>query len=239
MTSPVDNASIAENLAAVRERIARAAGKAGRQAGDITMIAVSKGKPAGVVTAAYLAGHRIFGENRVQEAVAKLDELGDSAAGAEWHLIGHLQSNKARMVPGRFGFVHTVDSVRLAQALEKHTGKIGAALQVCIQLNWSREPTKSGVTGYGELAVLVETLAECPSLATAGLMTMPDPNYTEMETRRHFSDIRELLHKVRGEFGLGDVFRELSMGMSHDYEWAIEEGATMVRVGTAIFGARK
>jgi PLP dependent protein len=229
-------ASIADNLAAVRERIAAAARRAGRAPESVRLLAVSKTQPAAAVLEALAAGQRLFGENRVQEAVAKMDQTGP---GPEWHLIGHLQSNKARLVPGRFAAVHSLDSVHLADALQRHAAAAGVRLPVLIQLNWEHEASKSGVSGEADLRRLVEHLRrDCPALALTGLMTIPPPELGEAETRRAFAAVRALHAGLLVEFGLGEGFRELSMGMSHDFEWAIAEGATLVRVGTAIFGAR-
>lgn len=227
--------SIAENLAQVRERIATAAAQAGRPPGEVTLIAVSKTKPPQAVAEALAAGQRIFGENRVQEALEKMAHV---PAEAEWHLIGHLQRNKSRLVPGSFSAMQSLDSERLAHALEGHAAAAGLALDVFIQLNLGREATKSGVETPAELDRLVETVLGCPNLRLKGLMTLPDPALSEAETRRHFAEVRELQEKLSAEFAPGPQFCELSMGMSHDYALAIAEGATMVRVGSAIFGER-
>ncbi len=227
--------AIRENLAAVRDRIAGAAVRAGRRPEEITLIAVSKSKPAQAVVEALRAGQKVFGENRVREALEKMEEVAEAP---EWHLIGHLQTNKARLVPGRFSTVHSIDSERLARALQKHAEQAGTILNVLIQVNWSREPTKSGVSDWAALAVLSKTLLECPALRLRGLMTMPDPAFGEKEAKNHCAEIRGLQQRLGAEMGLGGQLCELSMGMSHDYEWAIAEGATMVRVGTAIFGER-
>ncbi len=235
--------TIAENLANLNASIAEAAAAAGRAPREVMLIAVSKTKPAEAVAEALAAGQRIFGENRVQEALSKMDGVPPEA---EWHLVGHLQTNKARQIPGRFALVHSLDSGRLALALanamenqpmENRAGN-GAQLGVLIQLNLDREATKSGVADGAELRGLVETVLGCGALELRGLMTMPDPALNESETRRHFAEVYGLRESLRAEFGLGPSFRELSMGMSHDYRWAIAEGATMVRIGTAIFGAR-
>jgi PLP dependent protein len=228
--------SIAENLAAVRERIAAAARAAGRAPEAVRLVAVSKTQPAAAVREACAAGQRLFGENRVQEALAKMDEAGP---GPEWHLIGHLQSNKARDVPGRFALVHSLDSERLADALQRHAQAAGVTLPVLIQLNWAHEASKSGIGDEPALRRLVEHVrAACPRLALRGLMTIPPPELDEGETRRSYARIRTLHGGLQAEFGLGADFSELSFGMSHDFQWAIAEGATLVRVGTAIFGAR-
>jgi hypothetical protein len=227
--------TIAENLAAVRERIAGAARRAGRSPEEVTLIAVSKTKPARAVLEAFRAGQEIFGENRVQEALAKMAETGP---GPDWHLIGHLQTNKAKQVPGNFAAVHSVDSERVAAALSKHAEAAGHPLDVYLQLNLDREATKAGVTGEEPLRRLAEFTAASTRLVLKGLMAIPAPSLDEGETRRLYARIRDLLAALKAEFGLGESFRELSFGMSHDFEWAIEEGATLVRVGSAIFGAR-
>ncbi len=228
--------SIAENLAAVQARIAEAALRAGRAPESVRLLAVSKTKPAAAVLEAYRAGQRCFGENRVQEALAKMEETGP---GPEWHLIGHLQSNKARAVPGRFAAVHSLDSERLANELQRHAESAAVPLEVLIQLNLEHEASKSGLTGEDGLRRLVEHVkARCPRLLLTGLMTIPPPDLSEAETRAGYARLRTLHAALRAEFGLDAAFRELSMGMSHDFEWAIAEGATIVRVGTAIFGAR-
>ena len=228
--------TIADNLAAVQARIAEAARRAGRAPESVRLLAVSKTKPAAAVLEAFRAGQRCFGENRVQEALAKMDETGP---GPQWHLIGHLQSNKARAVPGHFAAVHSLDSERLAGELQRHSESAGVALNVLIQLNLAHEASKSGLAGEDDLRRLVEQVrAHCPRLVLAGLMTIPPPDLDEAATRALYARLRALHAALGAEFGLGASFRELSMGMSHDFEWAIAEGATIVRVGTAIFGAR-
>lgn len=227
--------SIAENLAAVRRRMAEAARRAGRPPESVTLIAVSKGQPAPAVREALAAGQRVFGENRVQEALAKIAAVGP---GPEWHLIGHVQTNKARHVPGAFQMVHSVDSARLAQALERHVPPGAPPLRVLLQLNLHREPTKSGAQDWEALCALLEAVMRLPRLAAKGVMTIPDPALTESQTRAHFAAVRGMLERLQRQYAPGPGFRELSMGMSHDFEWAIEEGATLVRVGTAIFGPR-
>ena len=228
--------SIADNLADVRERIAEAARRAGRAPESVRLIAVSKTQPAAAVLEAYRAGQRLFGENRVQEALAKMAETGP---GPEWHLIGHLQSNKAKSVPGRFAALHSLDSEPLAVALQRHAEAAQVPLPVLIQLNPAREASKAGITEEAGLRRLVERVrADCPRLVLTGLMTIPPPDLPEAQTRAIYARIRALHAGLRAEFGLGEAFRELSMGMSHDYPWAIAEGATLVRVGRAIFGAR-
>jgi hypothetical protein len=227
--------AIAANLATVRQRIADAARRAGRRAQDVTLVAVSKTQPGAAVRDAIAAGQRDFGENRVQEALAKMDAVGP---GPVWHLIGHLQTNKARLVPGRFALVQSLDSDKLAVALDSRARELAVALPVLLQLNWSGEATKAGLRDWDAVAALLERLAGCAALRPVGLMTIPDPAATEAATRAHFAQVRGLLERIRREIAPGPDFRELSMGMSHDFEWAIEEGATLVRIGTAIFGSR-
>jgi hypothetical protein len=239
--------SIAENLAAVRSRMAEAARRAGRNPDGVRLIAVSKTHPPEAVREAMAAGQRLFGENRVQEAVAKIEAVGQPGAagqlpavgsGPEWHLIGHLQTNKAKQVPGHFHAVHSVDSERLAKALNGHVAAGAPKLQVFLQLNLHREASKSGMEDYAAAGQLLAAIRQMPGLEPAGLMTIPDPALSESLTRAHFAEVRGMLEKLRAEFAPGPAFRELSMGMSHDFEWAIAEGATLVRVGTAIFGVR-
>jgi len=215
---------VAANLAAVRARIARAAERAGRDPGSVHLIAVSKTKPAALVRAALAAGATDFGENYVQEAVAKRAEVG---AGGRWHLIGHLQRNKAARAVETFDCIQTVDSAALGTALARHAAEQQRTIHVLVEVRVGGEATKSGV----DPAVLPALLAELrsPALVVDGLMTVPPPGDPEA-ARPHFRTLRALGERA----GL----RELSMGMSDDFEVAIEEGATMVRVGRAIFGAR-
>lgn len=226
---------IAANLAQVRERISAAAVRAGRNPQAVRLVAVSKTKPADAVRQALAAGQVLFGENRVQEALEKIDEIG---SGPQWHLIGHLQSNKARFVPGRFAMVESVDSARLAQQLDRHAAAADLILNILLQLNWQGESSKAGVLDESELQALLEAVLACGNLRVCGLMTIPDPALDEQGTRGVYAEMRNQLERLASSLKPGPQFRELSMGMSHDYELAIEEGATLVRVGTAIFGAR-
>ena len=219
----------------MRERIAAAARRSGRNADAVTLIAVSKTQPAGRVREAFDAGQRLFGENYVQEALGKIEVL---PAEARWHLIGHLQTNKARNVVGAFACIQTVDSPRLALALERRAAALQTRLDVLLQVNWSHETSKSGVTEPDALRALAAEVAGYSWLKLRGLMTIPDPSYGETELRRCFVELRRLRETLAAECAPDAPCTELSMGMSHDFEWAIEEGATMVRVGTAIFGAR-
>jgi len=221
--------SISENLSDIRGRISAAAARSDRGADEIKLVAVSKTHPAETLREAIAAGVSVFGENKVQEAEGKIAEIGHAAV--EWHLIGHLQSNKARKAVQLFDFIHSVDSVDLARRLERICGDEGReSISVLVQVDLAREATKSGVP-ESELPELVELTRGCRHLKLEGLMVLP-PFFDDPEvTRPFFRRLREL----RDELIPGG---HLSMGMSHDFEVAIEEGATIVRVGTAIFGER-
>ena len=226
-----------ERLAEVRRRIEASAQRAGRGAAEITLIAVSKTHPPELLRRAIEAGARDLGENRVQEADAKIVELGRDAA--RWHLIGHLQANKARRAVLLFDLIHSLDSVALARRLDNLCQELGRdELPVLIQVDLGGEATKSGV-GESELPELIEAVLACRHLRLTGLMTLP-PFFENVElVRPFFRRLRELRDELGGRGVFGEGAGELSMGMSHDYEVAIEEGATMVRVGTAIFGERR
>jgi len=233
---------ILENVSRVREQIAEAARKAARRAEEITLIGVSKTHPAEAIRAAYEAGIRHFGENRVQEWEGKRGGVSDLAA--EWHLIGHLQSNKAARAAKAFHSVDSVDDFALAQKLDRARGEKGADLEigdprgklrVLIEVRVAAEETKSGVE-KGEVAALAAKIVELEQLELAGLMCIPPFLEDAEKVRPYFAGLRELKEKV--ETGLGKKLPVLSMGMSHDFAVAIEEGATEVRVGTALFGAR-
>jgi pyridoxal phosphate enzyme (YggS family) len=222
---------IRERLAELKGRIQEAARRAARQPEQITLVAVSKTFPAEAIRAAWEAGLRDFGENYVQEFERKSQELG-RLEGARFHLIGHLQSNKARRAAQLFDLIHTVDSLRLARRLEEATAVLRpeGRLPVMIEVKLSGEQAKSGVP-VGELEPLVEALRGCPHLELTGLMTMP-PFFEDPEASRpYFRRLRELAAACR--------LPCLSMGMSHDFEVAVEEGATHLRIGTALFGPRK
>lgn len=217
------------NLAAVRERIARAAARCGRTASDVKLVAVSKTHPAAVLRETIAAGMAVFGENKVQEGESKILEIGRNAA--EWHLIGHLQSNKARKAVQLFDVIHSLDSIELARRMERICEEEGRGrLPVLIQADLAGEETKSGVP-VDDLPELACYLKSCTHLQLVGLMVLP-PFFDDPEaTRPYFKRLRT----IRDEVLPGG---ELSMGMSNDFEVAIEEGATIVRVGTAIFGER-
>lgn len=227
---------LGERLENVRRRIAQSARRSGRSPEEVTLIAVSKTHPAEVLRRAMKAGVTDLGENRVQEAEAKILELG--GAPPSWHLIGHLQSNKARRAVKLFDLFHALDSVELAHRLNRMCREEGRALlPVMIQVDLGGEATKAGA-GESELPELIERVEACEHLRLTGLMTLP-PFYEDPEqVRPFFRRLRELRDTYRAAGAFGDAQGELSMGMSHDFELAIEEGATMVRVGTAIFGER-
>lgn len=214
-----------ERLTRVEERIQDAARRCGRDRSSITLIAVTKKFPASVMREAYELGLRVFGENYVQEFESKHPDLADLPE-AEYHLIGHLQSNKARVAAELFQMVETVDSAKLAQRLNA----CGKPLEVMIEVKLSQEESKSGAAPE-DLPALIEAICACPNLRLTGLMTMPPWSDDPEKTRPYFRRLAELGRQYR--------LPKLSMGMSHDLEAAIEEGATHVRVGTALFGLRR
>jgi pyridoxal phosphate enzyme (YggS family) len=216
-----------QKLDQVESRIVAAAARAGRKRSDIQLVAVTKKFPAAVLREAYELGLRDFGENYVQEFEAKRTELAGLLDSARYHFIGHLQSNKTKIAAQIFDVIHTVDSAKIATRLDAEAG--GAGLEVLIEVKLSTEPAKAGAAP-GEVPALVEAIRGCPHLRLLGLMTMPPWSDDAETSRPYFARLRELAVKN----GLG----QLSMGMSHDLEVAIEEGATIVRVGTALFGPR-
>jgi len=227
---------IRANLSAVRDRIERAAHKALRDPAEIKLVAVSKTHPAEVLRNAIAAGATVFGENKVQEAEPKIADIGRE--GVEWHLIGHLQSNKARKAVQLFDVIHSLDSLELARRLERLCiEEDRGSLPVFAQVDLAGEETKSGVS-ENDLPELVEFLMSCQCLKFDGLMTLP-PFFDDAEDARpYFMRLRELRDGLLLESAFANGKGELSMGMSHDFEVAIEEGSTVVRVGTAIFGER-
>ena len=226
-------ADIAANVSRVREQMSEAAVRAGRDPESVRLVAVTKTFPAEAVQAAYECGLRDFGENRVQEFQEKLPSL--RTPEATFHLIGHLQSNKVRAAMA-FDWIQTVDSERLARRLSQAASEAGKILPVLIEVKLGEEETKTGVSEAG-LSELVSAVAPLPGLALRGLMAMPPYTEDPEGARPHFRRLRELRDRIR-ESGFPEL-RELSMGMTHDFRVAIEEGATIVRVGTAIFGRRK
>jgi len=224
--------TISTNLQAVRVRIAAAAQLAGRAVEDIRLLAVSKTFPPERVREAAQAGQIAFGENYLQESLGKIAALAD--LGLEWHFIGPLQSNKTRPVAEHFSWVHGIERLKIAERLSAARGAARPPLQVCIQVNVSGEASKSGVSP-GETAALAHAVAGLPNLRLRGLMAIPEPTDDMPLARQRFAMLREL-REVLNEAGM--ALDTLSMGMSHDLEAAILEGASIVRVGTAIFGER-
>jgi hypothetical protein len=224
------------SLAEVLERIENAAVRAGRNAADVKLVAVSKTRPAEVLRDALAAGISVFGENKVQEAESKITEVGRGSA--EWHLIGHLQSNKARKAVQLFDVIQSVDSVELARRLERISLEDGRTeLPILVQVDLAGEETKSGIAEK-DLFTLVEFLQGCKYLTFNGLMVVPPYFENPNDVRPFFKRLRAIRDELASQNAFADGKGELSMGMSHDFEIAIEEGATIVRVGTAIFGER-
>jgi hypothetical protein len=229
---------IAQNIARVQERIAAAAKKAGRDPNGIALMAVTKTMPPERIRAAYQAGLRLFGENRVQEFTEKSDFIAD-LHGAEWHLIGHLQSNKAAKAATLFDAVDSIDSLRLAEKLDAAAQKAGRTVRVLIEVNVGGESAKSGVAPVSsEFEEMLRAAPDLKSLQIRGLMTVPPFTASPEGARPYFSVLRRIRDEVANRKLPSVSMDELSMGMSHDFEIAIEEGSTCVRVGTAIFGAR-
>jgi pyridoxal phosphate enzyme (YggS family) len=230
---------IAENIARVRERIDAAARRSSRNPADIQLMAVTKAVPANQIRKAYAAGIRVFGENRVQEFAGKHAALHDLAS-AQWHMIGHLQTNKASRAAEFFGVVDSVDSVRLAHKLNSAAQELNKKLPVLIEINIGGEQAKSGIApDSAELNQLLTMAYELRSLEFRGLMTVP-PYHDDLEQSRHyFHRMRELFREISRRQLPAIRMEVLSLGMSHDFEIAVEEGSTCVRIGTAIFGERQ
>ena len=227
--------AIAQNLEALQTRIQQACRASGRAPDTVRLVAVSKLHPGTDVVEAAAAGQLLFGENYVQELIDKARQLSEPV---QWHLIGHLQSNKVKYLPGIVSMIHTVDRLSLAREIDRQwREKQGSPCDVLVQVNVSGEETKSGTTA-AEALELIKQLALLPHLRVRGLMTMP-PFFDEPEAARpYFRELRLLAEQIKTEAIPGVEMAELSMGMSGDFEVAIEEGATLVRVGTAIFGER-
>jgi pyridoxal phosphate enzyme (YggS family) len=228
--------AIAQNLADVRARIDAAARRAGRDPAAVTLIAVSKTFGADHVRAAWSAGQRDFGENKVQEAEQKIAATTD-LAGARWHLIGHVQSNKARRAAAPFAVIHSIDSVELLNRVDGAAAEQGAHPLVLVQADLAGEATKHGAPEE-EIEQLVRRAADARAVRLAGLMLLPPWNENQEVTRPWFARLRALRDRLVAAGVPSAAMEHLSMGMSHDFEAAVEEGATMVRVGTAIFGKR-
>lgn len=227
-----DDDHIASALDAVREQIATTARRCGRQSGDVSLLAVSKTKPASAIRIAHRHGQRCFGESYVQEALAKQQEL--AGLDIEWHFIGPIQSNKTRDIAAHFDWVHSVERGKIATRLNAQRPVGMPPLNVLLQINVSGESTKSGVAP-ADARALAHEIALLPNLRLRGLMTVPAPCDDPVAQREPFRQLRELMADLNAD---GLVLDTLSMGMTHDLDAAVAEGATIVRVGTAIFGAR-
>lgn len=225
--------SISENLIKIQDRIRKSARKAGREPSEVTLIAVTKKVEPKKIKEAVANGVRVFGESYVQEAEEKIGKIKDHSI--KWHFIGHLQKNKAKLAVELFDFIQTVDSPELAVELNK---KAKEPINILIEVNLAREKTKTGVDAEGAVK-LARAISELPNLRLKGLMTIPPFNEAPEASRPYFIALRRLAERINKEKFPGVSMKELSMGMSNDFEVAIEEGATMVRIGTAIFGARK
>ena len=227
--------SIADRLTGIRERLDAAARSAGRLPSSVRLVAVSKTFPVHAIREAYAAGQRDFGENKVQEALQKITETTDLSI--RWHLLGHLQTNKARKAAQTFDVIHGVDSVALLQKLDQAAEEAGRRPDLLIQVDLAGETTKFGVSP-GEVPALLEAGAACRAARVVGLMTLPPAPETPEDARPWFRRLRDLRDGWVASGVPADMLAELSMGMSGDFEVAVQEGATLVRVGTAIFGAR-
>jgi len=228
---------VSERLERVRERINEACGRVGRDPAEVRIVAVTKGHPAEVIREALAAGLNIIGENRVQEAETKFAELADEVGNkAEWHLVGHLQRNKVRKALAMFSMIHSLDSLRLALEVEKEGAKTQKLTPCLIEVNTSGEASKFGVSP-NEVAGLVAEVLKCEHIKLIGLMTVGPLSEDKERIRRSFAMLRELRDRAENVFGC--YLPHLSMGMSDDFEIAVEEGATMVRLGRVLFGPRR
>lgn len=225
---PPEAADITDRLARLTSRINEACRKAGRDPSEVSLVAVTKTLSADTVQAGLSAGLTVFGENYIQEAQAKINEINSSAV---WHFIGHLQTNKAKFAVRLFDLIHSVDNIKLARELNKRAGSAGRVIPILVQINISGEESKSGVS-KDQAEELIHEVLEFPHLKTRGLMTVPPFFESPDLARPYFKALRELKEKI------GPPLIDLSMGMTIDFEVAIEEGATIIRVGTAIFGPR-
>ncbi len=230
--------SIAANISSIQQRLIKAANRAGRNPDEIILMAVSKTQPPERIREAYEAGVRVFGENRIQEFASKVESLRGLQA-AEWHMIGHLQTNKAAKTAELFRAVDSVDSLKLAEKLDAAARRLGRKLNVLIEINVGGEAAKSGVAPDSPaLEELLKAAPRLEALVFRGLMTVPPFTDDPAGARPNFRKLRELRDTIASRKLPGIAMDELSMGMSHDFEAAIEEGSTCVRIGTAIFGER-
>ncbi len=229
---------ISQNLQELKSRIAGAAQRSGRRPEDVHLLAVTKTVSMDRIREAISSGQRLFGENYVQEAAQKLEFLGDLYHETTWHFIGHLQRNKAKLAVRLFDCIETVDNLNLARALDRHAKAAGKRLSVYVQVNVAQDPKKSGLSPE-ELPVFLTEAAELSGIDVCGLMTMPPWEPEPESLRPWFRALRDLRDEMNAGSGHSPGLRELSMGMSQDFETAIEEGATVVRIGTALFGRRE
>jgi len=233
---PETSPDISGNLDHIRARIRRAAAAAGRDPAEIRLVAVSKYMPVEFLQQAIRSGHYIFGENTLQEAAAKLRAIQDPRV--EWHFIGHLQSNKARFIPGNFHWLHTLDSLKLARKLSDAWDGTQPPLQVLLQVNIAHDPRKYGLAPDSTPEFAADLLQlELPGISLRGLMTIGREHATPVDRSHDFAALRRLRDGIAARPGM-DCFSELSMGMSDDFEIAIAEGATIIRIGSSIFGPR-
>ena len=227
--------AVAARLTEIRARIGEAAARAGRSPADVRLVAVSKTFPIELVRAAYDAGQRDFGENRVQEALQKIGQSADMEI--RWHLIGHLQSNKARKAAEQVAVIHSIDSVDLLRRVDAAAAAAGRSIEVLVQADLALEPAKHGAS-LDTVPAIFEAARHCTAASVVGLMLLPPLAENPEDARPWFRQLREERDRLAGRGVAAPRLRELSMGMSHDFDVAVEEGATMVRVGTAIFGGR-
>ena len=232
----MSNSSIKDNLAVVRQKLSLVANESGRSLKEIKLIAVSKKKPVGMINEAVLSNQTVFGENMIQEAIKKISAL-KNVDKIEWHMIGHLQKNKVKFCPGKFQWIHSVDSIGLANKLEEICALKQKKINILVQVNLSQEKSKFGVQQLDQVLQLSETLQVKNWIKLRGLMTIPEPDLGESATRKIFEKLRIWRDHLQKEMGAPEI-SELSMGMTSDFEWAIKEGATMIRLGTSIFGPR-
>ena len=226
---------IAENLQTVEKKIRQACEKAGRDRSEVTLVAVSKTKPIPDLEEAYKEGIRIFGENKVQELTDKYEQMPEDI---QWHMIGHLQRNKVKYLIGKTELIHSVDSLRLAEMIETEAEKKQCVVKILIEVNVAEEDSKFGVH-TGEVLPLIQKISTFSHIKICGLMTIAPNVKNPEENRLYFAKLRKLLVDIKGK-NIDNINMDiLSMGMTNDYEVAIEEGATMVRVGTGIFGVRE
>jgi len=228
--------SVKDRLAVVQQQINQAAIQSGRTPEDIKLIAVSKTKSVEQIREALAAKQIAFGENRIQEALGKIEALSSNQQ-VEWHFIGHLQKNKVKFCPENFQWIHTVESIELTGKLEARFALAKKKINVLIQVNLSREESKSGLQEWEGILRVAETISSGHWLKFRGLMTIPAPDLGEIKTRKIYEQMRKWRDKLQYELNAPEI-TELSMGMTADFNWAIQEGATMIRIGTAIFGAR-